>query len=759
MYFSPADHILYTNGRASEGLYDESQIRTFQLWFSQADYWQQLKNNYQSKTDLPATLIVDGDTFPNVGVRFKGQTSYMMAQTSDKKSFNITLDYADPEQNLEGYETLNLNNAFQDASFMREVSYLHQIRRHIPAAKATFVKLFINGQNWGIYPHVQQLNGDLIKEWFFSNDGTRWRADRPDGTVGGGPGGPGGGWGDGTAGLNYLGADTATYQQYYTLKKANKANPWDDLVQVCDVLNNTPLAELEEAIKPILDLDRTLWFLATEIAFSDDDSYVFKGKMDYYLYWDPETGRITPLEFDGNSVMKSNAVNWGAFYNANKVNYPLLNKLLAVPSIRQRYLAHLRTILQDEMNPTEFNALIDQYDALISAEVQADPKKMSTYAQYGSEKQVLKNFVQNHRNTLQSNLEVNVTGPAIASATLLSNGGEWANPVAGETPTVTATVTSAEGIAGVYLYYSANLYGNFSKMEMFDDGQHGDGASGDGVFGASIPAFNAGDYVRFYIEAKSANTAGTVTYLPAGAEHDVYLYQVNAAWTNSVPVVINELLASNQNAETDENGQHEDWIELYNTSNANFDLSGYFITDNPSNLDKWEFPAGTVLPPNGYLILWADEDSSQGPYHCNFKLSAAGEFLALLDPALNFVDMLDFPQQVTDMGYARVPNGTGPFVIQNRTFAANNDGVSSALESGVEMQVKLYPTIAHDLLNIELSEADSGQLTVLDMLGKTMLDVPISSINQLSIGDLPPGLYAANIVAGGKIATRKFVVR
>ncbi|GAB4486753.1 MAG: hypothetical protein OHK0019_00950 [Saprospiraceae bacterium] len=761
MFFSENEHILYTNGQTAEadGLYDESKIRTFHLWFQQSNYWQLLQANYQSKTDLPATLVVDGDTFPNVGVRFKGQTSYMMTQNSQKKSFNLTLDYADPNQNLMGYTTLNLNNAFQDASFMREVAYLHQIRRHIPAAKATFVKLFINGQSWGVYPHVQQLNGDLIKEWFFSNDGTRWRADRPDGTFGGGPGGPGGGWGDGTAALNYLGADTTTYQQYYTLKKANKANPWDDLVKVCDVLNNTPLDQLEEAIKPILDLDRTLWFLATEIAFSDDDSYVFKGKMDYFLYWDPETGRMTPLEFDGNSVMKTNNVNWGPFYNANKVNYPLLNRLLAVPSIRQRYLAHLRTILQDEMNPTEFNALIDQYDALISAEVQADPKKLYTYAQYGSEKQVLKNFVQNHRNNLLNNPEVNVTAPVIASTTLLSNSGEWLNPVAGETPTVTATVTSAEGIAAVYLYYSAGLYGNFNKIEMSDDGQHGDGASGDGVFGASIPAFNAGSYVRFYIEAKSANTAGTVTYLPAGAEHDVFLYQVDAAWTNNVPVVINELLASNQNAETDENGQHEDWIELYNTSNANFDLSGYFITDNPSNLDKWEFPAGSVIPPNGYLILWADEDSSQGPYHCNFKLSAAGEFLALLDPALNFVDMLNFPQQVTDKGYARVPNGTGPFVIQNRTFAANNDGVSSSLEPGGEMQVKLYPTIARDLLNIELSEADSGHLTVLDMLGKTMLDAPLSSINRLNINGLPPGLYAANITAGSKIATKKFVVK
>ncbi|MFM8485996.1 MAG: CotH kinase family protein, partial [Bacteroidota bacterium] len=125
---------------------------------------------------------------------------------------------------------------------------------------------------------------------------------------------------------------------------------------------------------------------ASEIAFSDDDSYVFKGKMDYYIYYDPQTGFLTPLEFDGNSVMKSSATNWSVFYNATKVNYPLLNKLLAVPSIRQRYLAHMRTLVQDELNTTSFNALIDQYDAMINAAVQADPKKLYSYTQYTAEK-------------------------------------------------------------------------------------------------------------------------------------------------------------------------------------------------------------------------------------------------------------------------------------------------------------------------------------------------------------------------------------
>ena len=64
--------------------------------------------------------------------------------------------------------------------------------------------------------------------------------------------------------------------------------------------------------------------------------------MDYYLYWEVETGRMVPLEFDGNSVMDQAKVTWTPFHNETNANYPLLNRLLAVPSIRQRYLAHYR---------------------------------------------------------------------------------------------------------------------------------------------------------------------------------------------------------------------------------------------------------------------------------------------------------------------------------------------------------------------------------------------------------------------------------
>ena len=181
MHISPDGHQLLTGGRALTGLYDDTIVRSVHLDFPQSDYWAQLKTNYQAKIDLPATLTVDGSVYDSVGVRFKGATSYNGAQNSDKKSFNIVLDYAKPNQDLMGYQTLNLNNSFEDPSFMHEVLYQHCIRAYIPAAKSNYVNLYLNGENWGLYPNVQQLNTDYLKEWFLSKKGTNWRADRPPG--------------------------------------------------------------------------------------------------------------------------------------------------------------------------------------------------------------------------------------------------------------------------------------------------------------------------------------------------------------------------------------------------------------------------------------------------------------------------------------------------------------------------------------------------------------------------------------------------
>ncbi|MFN8182778.1 MAG: CotH kinase family protein, partial [Bacteroidia bacterium] len=473
MYLSPDGRTLYTGGQAPSGLYEPYLVRRVDLQFSQSNYWTLLTQGYQNHTDLPATMIVDGVTYDSVGVRFKGQTSYNTG-SSQKKSFNITTNSFVSGQDLMGYQILNFNNAFQDESFLHEVIYQHQIRRHIPSAKSNFIKLYINGGNWGLYPNVQQLNKEFLKEWFLTNDGSNWRADRPPGSGGGG----GGGWGDGTAAMNYRGPDSTDYQPYYTLKSSTKPQPWDDLVHTCDVLNNTAAGDLDSLLPAVLDVDRTLWHLGSEILFSDDDSYVYKGKMDYYTYYEIETGRMTPLEYDGNSVMESMAQNWSVFYNANNANYPLLNRLLNNAEWRQRYLAHFRTLIQDEMDTTTLFPLIDDYVSLIDTIVQNDPKKLYSYAQFQTGVAGVKSFIRNRRSYVLSNSEVNRPVPSLSNAAWSVAGTSFGRPNAGQSVDVQVEASATAGIQTVNLYYASGIVGNFAKTSMYDDGAHNDGAAG-----------------------------------------------------------------------------------------------------------------------------------------------------------------------------------------------------------------------------------------------------------------------------------------
>lgn len=736
---------LHTGDKYQTGLYDSSIIRNVYITFPQSNYWTLLQANYASKTNLAASMEIDGITYDSVGVRFKGNTSYTMSGTSQKKSFNVSVDFVHDGQDIDGYNTLNFNNSYGDRSMLRETFYLHQIRRHVPAARSCFIHLYLNGNDWGVYPSVEQLNKDFIEEWFFSNDGANWRADSPTGTGPGGPGGPGGpSWGDGTAALNYLSMDSTDYQEYYTLKSTDTGYPWDKLMDGCYNLNNTASMSMTTVMPAFFDVDRTLWFLASEVAFSDDDSYIMKGKMDYYVYYDPETGRLTPIEYDGNSVMENSAVNWSPFYNATNVNYPLLNKLLAVPAYRQRYLAHLRTIISQQLDVASCTAILDNYKSQIDLLYQADPKKLYSYAQFTNEINNLKTWVNNRRTYLLSNTEVAQTAPAISSVNCYNSSMNlWATAMDMETMHITTQVTSVSGISKVNLYYNNALYGNFTTVEMFDDGSHNDGGAGDGVYGADIPGQPIGTWVRFYVEAVASNSALSVSYMPVGAEHDVYIYQVQPAASGITGVVINEIMASNSVTVADNAGEYEDWIELYNNSSAAIDLSGFFLTDNPSNLDKWEFAAGTSIPANGYLIIWADEDSSQGPAsHANFKLSAGGESLWLLDASLNMVDSVLFSAQTPDKGYARVPNGTGNFVIQTATFNSNNNAGTGTTEIENSMSFSVYPNPAVNQVDVRLNGmSGTVPLIVRNALGETVLEKEINSTTRINTGQWDNGIY------------------
>ncbi|TNF45590.1 MAG: lamin tail domain-containing protein [Bacteroidetes bacterium] len=138
-------------------------------------------------------------------------------------------------------------------------------------------------------------------------------------------------------------------------------------------------------------------------------------------------------------------------------------------------------------------------------------------------------------------------------------------------------------------------------------------------------------------------------------------------------IVINEILPKNTQYGSDEDGEFDDWVELFNLANEDIDISGYYLTDSKKQPTKWKFPAGTVIAKNGFLIVWADGDSTHvSGLHTNYKLSADGENLVLLSPSQEVIDLVEYPATVLEQSYARVPNGIGKFKWSVPTFNKSN---------------------------------------------------------------------------------------
>ena len=266
-------------------LYDAKTLRTLYLRFHDEDWYGQLSDFYRTDVNLPADLIVDGKVYPSVGVRFRGSSSYFGIRDSEKKSFNIAVDYGDDNQRLYGYKTLNLLNGHADPSFLREVLYSRIAQSYIPTPKANFIKLMINGKSWGIYINSQQFNRDFLEEWFGTKNGVRWKV--PPSREGG---------------LIYIGEEHAPYQRAYQLKTNNAPNAWKDLIALCETLAKTPDDRREGELARIFNIDRALWFLALENVFIDNDGY-FSRASDYAIYQDP-LGRFHLLPQDSNETFR-----------------------------------------------------------------------------------------------------------------------------------------------------------------------------------------------------------------------------------------------------------------------------------------------------------------------------------------------------------------------------------------------------------------------------------------------------------------------
>ncbi|HAV61182.1 MAG TPA: spore coat protein CotH, partial [Verrucomicrobiales bacterium] len=369
---SPAD----VKNHPDAKFYDPNVVRTLFFTFESADWEQEMADFNNTDVEIPATLMVDGKKYEDVGVHFRGASSFSTVTAGYKRSLNVTLDWVRDGQDIDGYNTFNLLNSHTDPSFLRTVLYYHIASQYIPTPRANLVRVVINGEDWGVYPNAQQFDKDLIKDWFGTKDGARWKT----------PGSP-----RGQATLAYLGDDPEAYKGIYSIKSKDKPESWAALIQLTRVLNETSKEQLVEKLEPILDIDGALKFLALENALINNDGYWVRTS-DYNLYLDVN-GRFHIIPHDANETFRPGGGRGGPgggggagggfaldpLLGEGEASKPLISKLLAVPELKKRYLGYVKDIAENWLDWEKLGPLARKYHDLIDPLVKIDTRNLDSY--------------------------------------------------------------------------------------------------------------------------------------------------------------------------------------------------------------------------------------------------------------------------------------------------------------------------------------------------------------------------------------------
>jgi spore coat protein CotH len=719
----------------AQDLYDPATISDITIDFYKAN-WDEILDAYMamdSDERILADVTINGVVYDSVGVRYKGNSSYRSDRA--KNPLNIKLNYL-KKHDYQGYYTLKLSNGFIDPSFVREVLALEIARKYMPAARAGYANVTINGTFTGLYTNVQSINDHFTNEHYYSEDRPFFEG------AGDGPS-P-----DGCSNLiwGFLGTDsTQCYPYYYDSKSGDH---YSYLINFLDIFNNSP-----EAMEEVYNVDRHLWAMAFDIALVNLDAPI-STPHNFYLYQDVN-GRFNYIKWDMNMCFGVfNLLEWTLLddtqmqqldpFTNNNPQSPILYKVWQNERWKKMYLAHMITLMEENIGNSWYLERAGELQQGIDAAIQNDPNKFFSYEQ----------SIDNLNNRVRGSVGISQLMDARNTYLIGTPYFQLAQPLISEVThdpqtivpnsdvTILAQISNA---SYAYLGYRASTHREFEKIEMFDDGAHSDGTSGDGSWGVTLPL--EGTSLEYYIYAENEEAG---IFSPARAEYEFHTL------TSYGDVVINEFMASNDLTASDEDGEFDDWIELYNNTESEISLQGYYLSDKPDEPGKWQFP-DTTIKAGEYLMVWADKDTLQQGLHANFKLSASGEDLILSNQDGDLVDQVFFYLQTTDISTGRNPNGTGIFMAMESTFAAENNSIIAHVKNQIlKPELQLYPNPANDMLTIEVGGEEVHLVSLFNIFGQLQRQWQMGGSETIDITSLRPGIY---IISVDGMSASKFIKR
>ncbi len=499
-----------------DDFYDVSSIRNIQVTLSESNWVDALDSmKLYGEEMLIGTVKIDGTTYKNVGIRYRGSKSFNIG--GERNPYLIKLNHIHKDQNHQGYTSIKLSSALRDPSMVREVLSYEIARQYMPAPKANYARLTVNGAYRGIFVNVESVSDKFLKDNFGSSQNVFFKAASPGRKMKAHKGCRNGTYGS----LQY----EENIQCYFSNFELKSESGWDELIKLTETLNNNT-----SEIGKILDVDNTLWMLAFNNVLVNLSSYSGANSQNFYLYQDNH-GRFVPILWDLNlsfgsyknikagasSLSLKDLQTLDPLVHSDNPNKPLIQKLLANPTLKNVYLAHIRTILNDHFLNGNYEKRAKELQRKISNDMFSDKYKFYEHSEFlsslnktiGQRSKIpgIVELMSKRARFLKKHATLRSFPPEVSDV-LVQTKDKFANK---ELNTYHIQAKADKKARKVRIYYRFKANDVFEMLTMKDDGKNNDGQAGDKIFGVAIDSKGNTD-IEYYIVAENA---GGITFSPS----------------------------------------------------------------------------------------------------------------------------------------------------------------------------------------------------------------------------------------------------
>ncbi len=376
-------------------LFDTSQILDVNILINEDD-WNNLLKNAISEEYYTCDVQINDETFYQVGIRPKGNTSLSTIVNdpdTDRYSFKLEFDQYIDGQTCYGLDKLILNNNYADAASMKE-AMIYDMFQYLGADASlyNYAKISVNGEYWGVYLALEAVEDSFLLRNYGTANGNLYK---PEGMgLGNGGGSPASG--SGGADLNYTDDELDSYSVIWDGEVTDSGK--SDHKRVISALKN--IAEGTD-LEQSMDIDNLLHYMAVHIFSVNDDSLSGTMAHNYYLY--ESSGKLNLIPWDYNLAlggMNAGGMDPGSRTSgaSSVINSPIddafsstdfFDTLMADETCHSQYYTYLQQLVEGYVNGGGFETFYTRTRSLIDSLVETDPTAFYTYEEYNTAAETL----------------------------------------------------------------------------------------------------------------------------------------------------------------------------------------------------------------------------------------------------------------------------------------------------------------------------------------------------------------------------------